>query len=53
MTDLVDLKPIKQKALHWPDPARTLILSEPDLLQVDVFLVKLGIWEQLLCTRGA
>ena len=44
----VDLTPMKAKALMYPDPVRTLILSEPDSLPLDDFLAKSSQWVKLL-----
>ena len=43
-----DMRPIKAKALMYPDPVRTLILSEPDSLPLDDFLAKSSQWIKLL-----
>lgn len=54
MTKSVDLRPIKDKALDWPDPVKTLVLSEPDLVPFDDFFVKITTWEKLIrLQRGA
>ena len=45
---LVDTAPLKLKALHFPEPVRSLILSEPDHLESSDFISKLGTWEKLL-----
>jgi len=51
---LVDLRPIKDKAVDWPDPVKTLVLSEPDLVPFDDFFVKITTWEKLIrLQRGA
>jgi hypothetical protein len=39
---------MKTKALAWPDPVRTLILSEPDQIPVVDFLALVGVWEKTL-----
>jgi len=49
---LVDLRPIKDKVLDWPEPARTLILSEPDRISFPDFLVKVNTWERILQIKG-
>ena len=43
-----DMRPIKAKALMYPDPVRTLILSEPDSLPLEDFLAKSSQWIKLL-----
>ena len=47
-TKLIDLRPLKIKALEWPEPARSLILSEADKLPLSDFLVKVGVWEKTI-----
>ena len=47
MTD-VSLIPLKEKAVRFPEPVRTLILSEPDMLDSQDFISKIGTWERLL-----
>jgi len=44
----IDIRDLKTRAVRWPDPAKTLILSEPDALPLDEFITKLGTWEKLL-----
>ena len=48
-----DLRPIKQKALSFPEPVRTLILSEPDHLDSRDLIVKIGQWDRLLAMAQA
>lgn len=43
-----DLRPIKAKAMMYPNPVRTLILSEPDSIPLEDFLVKSSQWIKLL-----
>ena len=45
---LIDLKPMKAKAVLFPEPVKTLILSEPDTVDAQDFISKLGTWERLL-----
>ena len=45
---VIDIKPIKVKALGFPEPVKSLILSEPDTMDSFEFITKLGIWERLL-----
>jgi len=47
-TKLIDLRPIKSRVIRWPDPVRSLVLSEPDRMPVEEFIVKIGTWERLL-----
>jgi len=39
---------MKERAMGWPDPVKTLVLSEPDLVPFMDFIIKLGEWEKLL-----
>ena len=45
---LVDLTPLKTKALNFPEPVKSLILSEPDIINAQDFISKLGTYERLL-----
>jgi hypothetical protein len=45
---LVDLIPLKTKALNFPEPVKSLILSEPDTIDAQDFISKLGTYEMLL-----
>lgn len=47
MTD-VDIRLMKEKAVNFPEPLKTLILSEPDKMGSDEFITKLGVWEKVL-----
>ena len=44
---LVNLAPLKAKALNFPEPLKSLILSEPDMIDGQDFISKLGTWEKL------
>lgn len=44
----VSLIPLKEKAVRFPEPVKTLILSEPDVIDSQDFISKLGTWERLL-----
>jgi hypothetical protein len=44
----VSLISLKTKALQFPEPVKTLILSEPDQIDSKEFISKLGTWERLL-----
>ena len=44
----VSIIPLKEKAVKFSGPVRTLILSEPDTMDVKEFITKLGTWEKLL-----
>jgi hypothetical protein len=45
---LVDMAAMKAKALNFPEPVKSLILSEPDMIDSQDFISKLGTWERLL-----
>lgn len=47
MTD-VSLKSMKEKALKFPEPVKSLILSEPDTLDSKEFISKVCTWERIL-----
>lgn len=49
---LIDLRPMKDRAIEFSEPLRTLILSEPDQLGLEEFLAKQGTWEKLLKMEG-
>ena len=42
---IIDLKPMKRKAMSFPEPVKSLILSEPDKIDSQDFISKLGTWE--------
>ena len=44
----VNLKSLKQKALQFPEPVKSLILSEPDEIEAFDFISKICTWEKLL-----
>ena len=44
---LVDLTPMKAKAINFHEPLKSLILSEPDMIDAQDFISKLGTWEKL------
>ena len=41
----IDLKQMKARALDFPEPVKSLILSEPDTIDSQDFISKLGTWE--------
>ncbi len=45
---IVDIRPLKEKAIKFPEPVKTLILSSPDTMQASEFIVKSGEWDKLL-----
>jgi hypothetical protein len=44
----VVMSPLKQRALNLPEPVRSLILSEGDLMDSNELISKLGTWDRLL-----
>jgi hypothetical protein len=46
------MKLMKAKALNFPEPVKSLILSETGTMDANEFIAKLGTWERLL-TIGA
>jgi hypothetical protein len=44
----IDMKPMKTRALGFPEPVKSLILSEPDRMDSSEFITKLGTWDRLL-----
>ena len=49
----VSLLPLKEKALNFPEPVKTLILSEPDNMDSQEFILKVATWDRLLLMEGA
>ena len=45
---LVDIGLMKLKALNFPEPVKSLILSESNVMDSIEFLTKLGTWEMLI-----
>ena len=52
MTEQIDMRPLKERALTLKDPSlrtiREMILSQPDTMSKEEFLVKAGDWLRLL-----
>lgn len=44
---VVDIKLMKQKAINFPEPIKSLILSEPDQMEAQDFISKFGTWDRL------
>jgi hypothetical protein len=44
----MNIKELKEFALRLPDPAKTLILSQPDEMQEDELISKFFEWKKLL-----
>ena len=48
----IDVKPLKGKAPIFPEPLKTLILSEPDFMDSSEFLTKFVTWRRLARISG-
>jgi len=48
MNDIINIRSLKQVALKLEDPVKTLILSEPDIMSREEYLVKIQEWLRLL-----
>ncbi len=43
----VNIQPLKEKAMAFPEPVKSLILSEPDQMDSNEFVLKLSTWDRL------
>jgi len=48
MNEAVNIRPLKGIALRLSDPVKTLILSEPDILPREEYLIKVEQWLKIL-----
>jgi len=48
MSDAVNIRNLKGIALKINDPVKTLIISEPDVMSRDEYLVKIELWLKIL-----
>ena len=48
MNDTVNIRPLKGIALRLSDPVKTLILSEPDVLPKEEYLIKIQQWLKII-----
>jgi len=48
MNDAVNIRPLKVIAIKLDDPLRTLILSEPDMIPREEYLIKIQSWLRIL-----
>jgi hypothetical protein len=48
----VNMQELKNRCMTFPEPAKTLILSEKDSIPLAEFLVKFGVWERALKIKG-
>lgn len=51
MPEIVDLRPLKAKAMKLKGPIRDLILGQPDSMTRDDYMAKCGDWLMLLEIR--
>jgi len=48
MSDTVNIRPLKGIATKLADPLKTLILSEPDILSKEEYLIKIQQWLKIV-----
>ena len=48
MNDTVNIRPLKVIAIKLEDPLKTLILSEPDIIPREEYLIKMQSWLRIL-----
>lgn len=48
----VNLKPLKVKAISFPEPLKSVIFSEPDEMDSVEFIAKMSTWDKLLVIGG-
>lgn len=48
----LDMRDLKDKAVEFPEPLRSLILGERDFVAVDDFVSKFASWERILKLLG-
>jgi len=48
MNDTVNIRPLKAIAIKLEDPLKTLILSEPDIMSREEYLIKVQGWLRIL-----
>jgi len=48
MNEAFNIRPLKGIALRLSDPVKTLILSEPDILPREEYLIKVEQWLKIL-----
>ena len=52
MVLVLDMRGLKGKALEFPEPLKSLILSERDFMAVEDFVSKFATWERVLMLSG-
>ena len=48
MSDIINIRPLKAIAIKLEDPLKTLILSEPDIISREEYLIKVQSWLRIL-----
>ena len=48
MNNTVNIRPLKAIAIKLKDPLKTLILSEPDIIPREEYLIKIQAWLRIL-----
>jgi len=48
MSDTINIRPLKAIAIKLENPLKTLILSEPDTIPRDEYLIKIQSWLRIL-----
>jgi len=48
MSDTINIRPLKAIAIKLDDPLKTLILSEPDIIPREEYLIKIQSWLKIL-----
>lgn len=51
MTELVDLRPLKERALKIGGAFRDIVVSQPDTMETNEYLTKVGDWLRLLTMK--
>jgi len=46
--NIVDIRVLKEKVIKLNDPIKTLILSEPDVLPREEYLIKIQQWLKII-----
>ena len=52
MSESIDIRPVKEKAMKLGEPLKSLILSEPDLMSKEDYFAKSETWLKLLQIGG-
>jgi len=48
MSDSINIRPLKAIAIKLEEPLKTLILSEPDIIPREEYLIKIQSWLRIL-----